>query len=133
MEEIIISLATGLLAGFAAGLLGIGGGSLYVPSLVLLLDTPQHMAQGTSIAAIVVTATVGSLTHLRQRNVHLPTTTWVAPAAVVAAFSATFLADALDEAVLRRIFAAVVLYFALTMIVGALRKEETPVPGRERS
>ncbi len=131
MEEILASIAIGLLAGFAAGMLGIGGGSIYVPALVLLMDEPQHIAQGASLAAIVATAIVGGVTHLRQGNVHLPTVAWVAPAAVVAAFGAALLADQLDPAVLRRIFAAVFIYFALIMIVGAVRGERPHVSERE--
>ena len=104
-------------------MLGIGGGSIYVPTLVLLANEPQHIAQGASLAAIVATAIVGGVTHLRQGNVDLPTVAWVAPAAVVAAFGAALLADQLDPIVLRRIFAAVFIYFALTMIVGAVRGE----------
>ena len=123
MEEILASIAIGLLAGFAAGMLGIGGGSIYVPALVLLMNEPQHIAQGVSLAAIVATALVGGVTHLRRGNVDLPTVAWVAPVAVVAAFGAAFLADMLDPTVLRRIFAAVFIYFALTMIVGAVRGE----------
>ena len=123
MEEILASIAIGLLAGFAAGMLGIGGGSIYVPALVLLMNEPQHIAQGVSLAAIVATALVGGLTHLRRGNVDLPTVAWVAPVAVVAAFGAALLADMLDPTVLRRIFAAVFIYFALTMIVGAVRGE----------
>lgn len=123
MEEILASIAIGLLAGFAAGMLGIGGGSIYVPALVLLMNEPQHIAQGASLAAIVATALVGGVTHLRRGNVDLPTVAWVAPAAVVAAFGAALLADTLDPTVLRRIFAAVFIYFALTMIVGAVRGE----------
>ena len=133
MGEIIVALGIGLAGGFAGGLLGVGGGAVYVPALVLLLNEPQHPAQGASLAAIVATAMVAGLTHLRQGNVHLPTVAWVAPGAAVAAFGAAFLADALDAAVLRRLFAVVVLYFALTMIVGALRSERTPVPGRGSS
>lgn len=123
MEEILASIAIGLLAGFAAGMLGIGGGSIYVPALVLLMNEPQHIAQGVSLAAIVATALVGGVTHLRRGNVDLPTVAWVAPVAVVAAFGAALLADMLDPTVLRRIFAAVFIYFALTMIVGAVRGE----------
>ena len=123
MEEILASIAIGLVAGFAAGMLGIGGGSIYVPALVLLMNEPQHIAQGVSLAAIVATALVGGVTHLRRGNVDLPSVAWVAPVAVVAAFGAALLADMLDPTVLRRIFAAVFIYFALTMIVGAVRGE----------
>ena len=101
--------------------------------MVLLLGEEQQLAQGVSLAAIVATAVVGSLTHLRQGNVHVPTVAWVAPAAVGASFGAAFLADALDAQVLRRIFAVVVLYFALRMIVGALGTGQAPLGERETS
>lgn len=125
MVDSIIAVVIGFVGGFAGGLLGIGGGAIYVPAMVLLLDEQQHLAQGASLAAIIATAIVGGATHLRQGNVHLPTVAWVAPAAALAGFGAAFLADALPAEFLRRIFAVVVVYFALTMIVGALGKEQT--------
>ncbi len=131
MGEIIIALLTGFAGGFAGGLLGIGGGAVYVPGMVLILDEQQHVAQGASLAAIIATAFVGGATHLRQGNVDLPTVAWVAPAAALAGFGAAFLADALDATVLRRIFAVVMLYLALTMIVGALREQRTATHKRE--
>ena len=124
MVDSIIAVVIGFVGGFAGGLLGIGGGAIYVPAMVLLLDEQQHLAQGASLAAIIATAIVGGATHLRQGNVHLPTVAWVAPAAALAGFGAAFLADALPAEFLRRIFAVVVVYFALTMIVGALGKEQ---------
>lgn len=127
MGEIVVALVTGLIGGFAGGLLGVGGGAIYIPVMVLLLDEQQHVAQGASLAAVVVTAVVGGLTHLRRGNVDPPTVVWVAPAAIVAGFGAAFLADALAAEVLRRIFAAVALYFAVTMIVGTLREQRAPV------
>ncbi len=131
MGEIIVALITGLVGGFAGGLLGIGGGAIYVPAMVLLLGEEQHIAQGASLAAIIATAVVGSVTHLRRGNVDVQVVVWVAPVAVGASFGAAFLADALDAQVLRRIFAVVVLYFALQMIVGALRREQAPIGERE--
>lgn len=126
MGEIIVALLIGFTGGFAGGMLGIGGGAIYVPAMVLLLDEQQHLAQGASLAAIVATGIVGGLTHLRRRNVDVETVVWVAPAAVLTGFGAAFLADALGGDVLRRIFAGVALYFAVSMIVGALREQGVP-------
>ena len=133
MADAIIAVLLGLFGGFAGGLLGIGGGAIYVPAMVIILDEQQHVAQGVSLAAIIATAIVGGVTHLRQGNVHLPTVAWTAPPAAVAAFGAAFLADALDGDVLRRIFAVVVLYFALRMIVGALGEQPTVAREKEGS
>jgi uncharacterized membrane protein YfcA len=123
MEEIFALLLIGLIGGFAGGLLGIGGGAIYIPAMVLLLGEDQHLAQGASLAAIIATAIVGTTTHYRRGNVDVRTVMWVAPVAVVAGFSAALLADELDAATLRRVFAVVGVYFALTMIIGALREK----------
>jgi uncharacterized membrane protein YfcA len=129
--EIFALLAIGFIGGFAGGLLGIGGGAIYVPAMVLLLDTDQHLAQGASLAAIIATALVGSYAHLQRGNIDQRTVLWVAPVAIAAGLGAAFVADSLDAATLRRVFAVVALYFSLTMIIGALREESTPKPGME--
>jgi len=128
--EIFAALAIGLIGGFAGGMLGIGGGAIYVPAMVLLLGEDQHLAQGASLAAIVATGIVGGFTHLRRGNVEPSAVLWVAPAAVVAGFGGAFLADVLDDEVLRRIFGVVILYLSVTMIWGALRGWQVVVEGR---
>src|SRR3972149_5461773 len=72
MGEIFAALAIGLVGGFAGGLLGIGGGAIYVPAMVLLLHEQQHLAQGASLAAIIATGIAGGLTHPPRQNVHPP-------------------------------------------------------------
>ena len=131
MSDAIFGLIIGLIGGFAGGLLGIGGGAIYVPAMVLLMGEQQHMAQGASLAAIVGTAIVGGLTHLRHGNVDLSAVEWVTPPAVVAGFGAALLADAIDADALRRIFAVVMLGISLTIIYGALRGGRAPVQEEE--
>ena len=129
MGDIVFALLIGLAGGFAGGMLGIGGGAIFVPAMVILLDEKQHLAQGASLMAIVATGIVGGLTHLRNKNVDVPAVVQVAPAAIVAGFIAAFVADRLDAAVLQRIFGIVMVYLAFTMIWGALQRS----PGaRER-
>ena len=129
MGDIVFALLIGLAGGFAGGMLGIGGGAIFVPAMVILLDEQQHMAQGASLMAIIATGIVGGLTHLRHQNVDVPAVVQVAPAAIVAGFIAAFVADRLDAAVLQRIFGVVMVYLAFNMIVGALRHKEAPVEG----
>ena len=59
MWEILFTLLTGFIGGFAGGLLGVGGGVIYIPAMVLVLKEQQHLAQGASLAAIIATAIVG--------------------------------------------------------------------------
>jgi hypothetical protein len=131
IDNILVGLLAGFIGGFAGGLLGVGGGIIYVPAMVLLLDESQHVAQGVSLGAIVATGIVGGLTHLRRGNVEVATALGVAPAAVVAGFAGAMVADRLDAEVLRRIFAAVVVYMGLSMIIGVLRSERMPAEGTD--
>ena len=121
MGDTFAAIIIGIIGGFAGGLLGVGGGNIYIPAMVLLLDENQHMAQGASLAAIIATGIVGGVTHLRRGNVDTQAAALVAPAAIVMGFGAAFLANALDAEVLRRIFAVVGLGFGGSMVYGAVR------------
>jgi uncharacterized membrane protein YfcA len=122
LEEIIVGVIAGLLGGTVGGFLGVGGGVIYVPAMVLLLGEEQQLAQGVSVAVIIATALVGATTHWRQGNVDVRTALWVAPAAAAAGFGAALLADSIDASILRRIFAVVVLYVGANMLLGTLRR-----------
>ncbi len=64
-------LFTGLLGGFFSGLLGIGGGILYLPLMVYFLGLPTKMAIGTSLFSIVLAGAYGTFSHAYQGNVEL--------------------------------------------------------------
>ncbi len=102
-------LATGLVAGAVAGLLGVGGGSVMVPMLVLLFGFGQHLAQGTSLAVMVPAALAGSVQHVRHRHVEAS----VAPALAIGVAAGAYLggraALALPDQTLRWLFAALLL------------------------
>lgn len=61
--------ATGSLAGFASGMLGIGGGTVVTPLLALVTGAPQQVVLGTSLVAMVVPSVVGLAQHQRLGNV----------------------------------------------------------------
>jgi len=71
LTQVVVALGIGLVAGFFAGLAGIGGGVLIVPSTVLLLGLSQYQAQGTSLVAIIFTAISGTIVHLKNKRVRL--------------------------------------------------------------
>ncbi|HHH41887.1 MAG TPA: sulfite exporter TauE/SafE family protein [Chloroflexi bacterium] len=64
-------LAVGLVTGFLAGLLGVGGGFIRVPALIYLLGVPTHVAVGTDLFEIVFSAGYGTLTHALKGNVDI--------------------------------------------------------------
>ena len=110
MEEILGALAIGLAGGVAGGLLGIGGGTLYVPALVLFLGVEQQLAQGISLAAVIPTAISATTANLRRGYVDRRLAATVTPAAIVLAVVGAWIAGELDSETLSRIFGVVVLY-----------------------
>lgn len=121
MADLLIELIVGIAGGFLGGLLGVGGGVIFVPAMVLLLGKDQQVAQGVSLVAIISTGLVGGVTHLRQGNVDPPVVAVVAPLAVVAAVFGGWLANELPGDVLQRIFGVVILYVGGNMIWTAWR------------
>jgi uncharacterized membrane protein YfcA len=73
IEEISVWLimGTGLVTGFLAGLLGVGGGFIRMPALIYLLGIPTHVAVGTDLFEIVFSAGYGTLTHALKGNVDI--------------------------------------------------------------
>jgi uncharacterized protein len=76
----------GLLIGFLVGLTGMGGGSLLAPIMILFFHIPPVWAVGTDIAYSTVTKALGSVVHIRQKNVNFKVALWLACGSVPATF-----------------------------------------------
>jgi uncharacterized membrane protein YfcA len=116
----------GLLAGSLSGLLGVGGGIVIVPALVLVLAEPQVIAKGTSLAVIVPTAVVGTVSNLRAHLADLRVAAAVGLGGVLAAYGASVLALNLDPALSAVLFALLLVAMAVRLLLAARGK---PVPG----
>jgi hypothetical protein len=113
----------GLAAGFLAGLLGVGGGIVMVPAMVLLLHFGQHLAQGTSLLVIIPSAFIGSVIHYRSGRLTPRDAVWLAAGGVAGAVIGSVFALSIEDAVLRRLFAILLLVSGLRILnpVGWLR------------
>lgn len=113
---LVLLIAFGAAAGVLAGLLGVGGGILLVPFLVLVVGMTQHEAEATSLLVILPTAIAASVA-LRRRNVgDLPTALAVGLVGAVGAVAGVLLALALDADVLRLVFAALLAFVGVRLI-----------------
>jgi uncharacterized membrane protein YfcA len=111
MTLVLVALL-GLLAGVLAGLFGVGGGILFVPTLVFGLGLTQLHAEATSLLAVLPTALVGSWRQQRYGNVDLRVAAVVGLAAIAGVEGGVAVAEALPEAVLRRLFGALLIVTA---------------------
>ena len=135
LPEIIGLVALGLFAGTLAATLGVGGGIIFVPILVSVFGFAQIDAQGTSLAIIVPTAIVGMVTHAKAGRVDWPVVAVVGAGGVFAAFGGATLAQSMEEDLLRRIFAIVLVILAVRMglrTYGLWQKSKDSVPADPR-
>ncbi|ADU50925.1 protein of unknown function DUF81 [Thermaerobacter marianensis DSM 12885] len=95
----LVAGATGILSG-----LSIGGGSLLVPALVLLLDVPQHVAQGVVLATFPAVALVAAWIHWRQGFLRWQLALRVTAGSALGAWLGARLGIGAPEALLRRLF-----------------------------
>lgn len=119
MIEIIGFVVLGLVAGALAATLGIGGGVLFVPVLVSLFAFTQHEAQGTSLAIIVPTTAVAAFAHARAGRIDWKLVMTLGAAGVVGAVAGANTALILEEDVLRRLFAILLVIVAVRMALRA--------------
>ncbi|WP_040337046.1 sulfite exporter TauE/SafE family protein [Candidatus Blastococcus massiliensis] len=106
------TLAGGLVVGFLTGLLGVGGGFLIIPVLVLALGLPMATAIGTSLVVVAINSAAGFAAHAGETTLDVPVTVAFTAAAVAAALVAGRLAARTDTDRLRRWFAWLVLAVA---------------------
>ena len=110
--EIVAAVAIGLLAGALGGLFGVGGGIIFVPTLVLLLGLGQVDAEATSLLAILPVVAVGTWRQHLYGNVRWRVAGVIGLTAVVGVQLGVLTAKTLPEVTLRRLFAVLVLAVA---------------------
>ena len=107
-STIVFALLLGFAAGVLAGFFGVGGGILFVPTLVAL-GLSQLEAEATSLLAILPTVAAGTWRQRRYGNVDLRAALTLGAASVAGAVAGVQIATALPEDVLRRLFAVLLL------------------------
>jgi uncharacterized membrane protein YfcA len=115
------AILIGVAAGIVAGLLGVGGGVLFVPGLVILLGLGQHQAEATSLLAIIPVAIVGTYTQERYGNVRRADALLLGVLSLAGAAGGVALANALSGALLRDAFAVLIVIVAAQLVRRALR------------
>ena len=110
------TIVAGLAGGVVAGMLGVGGGVLFVPALVVFMDLSQHHAEATSLLAIIPVALVGAYRQDRYGNVRRTDALLLGCLSIAGAVAGVALANALSGAVLRDLFAALMVFVAAQLL-----------------
>jgi len=120
------AIAIGVAAGVLSGMLGVGGGVLFVPALTLVIGLSQIEAQATSLLAIVPVALVGAWRQYRYGHLRPVDAAWLGGPAVAGAVVGVLLANALPESALRVAFALLSIVIALQVARRAIRGLRDP-------
>jgi hypothetical protein len=125
LAQTAIVLGIGLLAGLFAGVAGVGGGIVIVPSTVLFLGLTQHEAQGTSLLAIVLTAMAGTVVNRRNQRVRLGDGLVVGIGGVVGSVIGSRIALGVEGESLSLVFGLFVLLVGIRTLYRAWRSPQT--------
>lgn len=130
-------LLTGIIAGFLAGLFGIGGGLIIVPLFILALgfipETSEfavHVAVGSSLTVICFTAAASAWQHWRQNEVEWADVLWLTPALIGGAALGAFVADRLGGDALSMAIGVFAVLTAFQMSLGLQPRTPTHISGR---
>ncbi|HPU30918.1 MAG TPA: sulfite exporter TauE/SafE family protein, partial [Syntrophorhabdaceae bacterium] len=114
--RIFIFLTTGAFTGFISGMMGVGGGAIMIPPMVILTHMPQQMAQGTSLLAMVPVGLIGAYTHYKLGNVEKSIAPGLVIGAALGGFFGGTVANLIPEFYLKLLFSMVLLWMSIRFI-----------------
>jgi uncharacterized membrane protein YfcA len=120
-HEVIVALVLGFAGGVVGGMLGVGGGIVFVPTLALVLGLEQVDAEATSLLAIIGVGLVGAWRQYGYGNVRPRDGALMGALSVLGVAGGVAVANLLPEEALKLLFAAVMLYFGMSLFRRALR------------
>jgi uncharacterized membrane protein YfcA len=133
MTALAVAAALGLAAGALSGMFGVGGGVLFVPTLVLVLELTQLSAQATSLAAMIPVVAVGAWRQHGYGNVRWRPAVVTGVLSIPGVLAGAAVATALPDDVLRKLFAGLLLVAAAQLVRQARTATSDRAPNRPSS
>jgi uncharacterized membrane protein YfcA len=121
---VLAALAIGFGAGVVSGLMGVGGGILFVPALVFFLDKAQLQAEATSLVAIIPVALLGAWRQNRYGNVRLADGIMIGVLSPAGVLAGAIIANTLSQRALEVGFSLLLIAVAASLVRRALREGE---------
>jgi uncharacterized membrane protein YfcA len=122
LADAIILVAIGVVTGVLAGLLGVGGGLVMVPAMILLFAIPPVIAKGTSAAVIIPTAVMGTWRNRSKGNTDLRAAVVIGVAGIVTAALGGLVSDKMSDDLSNILFATLLVFVAIHLVVQVLRE-----------
>jgi len=118
--DVLIAILIAFAGGLAGGLVGVGGGILFVPALTIFLGLSQVEGESTSLLMIVIVALVGALRQRSYGNVELRDALVIGALSPIGVLAGVVVANAIPQRALELSFAALVLFMAYGLVRRAL-------------
>lgn len=112
MKLFIIGLLSGIISG-----MGIGGGSLLIPALVLITSLKQQQAQSINLIVFIPVALVALIVHIREKNIVFKYTKWIVLGGIAGAILGSLLALKIEADNLRKYFAFFLLFIGIYELI----------------
>lgn len=119
MLNIIIGLFSGVVSG-----MGIGGGAILIPALIMIEGVAQQMAQGINLVYFIPTAIVSLIVHIKKKNVEVKTALIIGGCGMVGAVGGSMLAMAIGGGVLRKMFGGFLLLIGVYEVYKGIKMKK---------
>lgn len=119
IQTVLILLLIGLIAGFASGMVGIGGGILIIPALIFFLGLTQHQAQGATLGLLLMpVGFLAAINYYKTGNLNIYYSLIMAITFVGGAWIGSKVSLSIDAVLMRKIFGGIILLISLKLIFG---------------
>jgi len=116
-QTVLLLLLVGLLAGILSGLVGVGGGIIVVPALILILGFTQQQAQGTSLGLLLLPVGILAVWNYYQKGqIDIKVVLIMAVAFTIGGWLGSKIALSISQAALKKVFASVLVIIGLKML-----------------
>jgi uncharacterized membrane protein YfcA len=117
IQTVLILLLIGLIAGFASGMVGIGGGILIIPALIFFLGLTQHQAQGATLGLLLMpVGFLAAINYYKTGNLNIYYSLIMALTFVGGAWLGSKVSLSIDAVLMRKIFGGIIFLISLKLI-----------------